>query len=301
MLDEESRRIGLGHRVFSRSLPTNDNDKNNEKHSGFRNAIEQTLDSILTELDDDARFVEYWTRREWRSIHAHADVDEYKAKEEQQQQQRSPRGDETPPQHQHGGFRYPRNGHVLYLAVGKQVRGPTCIFPNRRTGGDLLRSTSALVATTNYLHAVPRPTDLWLLKFVRGTPDFEPEEEFGRSVVLFNTWSDEPPSGLPIDRDDDDATTTTTTIDPVCHKQEEWEREAPSLLPAGSSNNNDHNADDDDDANDAPRLSAKVWLLGDYRRRDFRMQTVKLEATESLREALYQETSVVSTKLTIPS
>lgn len=60
-LHEESRRIGLGHKVFSRpsiaaSLSNN-------------NIIEKTLDSILTELNDNAKYVEYWTRREWRSIH----------------------------------------------------------------------------------------------------------------------------------------------------------------------------------------------------------------------------------------
>ena len=208
-LHKESSRIGLGHKVFSRP-----------RAKDSTNAIEQTLDSILTELQDDSKYVEYWTRQEWRSIHAHADVDEYKAKEEQQSGTISD-----------DGFRYPRNGHVLYLQVGSQVRGPTCVFPNRRSGGDLLRtvetelssddseescSSGASGSTTqeeddvelitvpavpgrllrfqgNYLHAVPRPTDLWLLKFVKGSATFEPEEQWGRSVILFNTWSDEPP------------------------------------------------------------------------------------------------------------
>lgn len=39
-----------------------------------------------------------------------------------------------------------------------------------------------------YLHAVPRPTNFWFLLFVKGAPQYDPPEELGRSVVLFNTW-----------------------------------------------------------------------------------------------------------------
>ena len=35
------------------------------------------------------------------------------------------------------GHRYPSYGHVLYLQVGTDVRGPTCIFPRRSSGLDL--------------------------------------------------------------------------------------------------------------------------------------------------------------------
>jgi hypothetical protein len=202
-LHEESTNLGLGHRVFSRSLLSthnNNNNKNNNSNSNnnsnnISNIIEQTLDSILTELNDSSPFVEYWTRKEWRSIQAHADVDEYRAKQEQEQQ--SDNTEEMPL------FRYPQNGHVLYLQVGNQVRGPTCVFENRKSGGDLIRRELTekgkivddddaddaddveLVTVPavpgrllrfqgDYLHAVPRPTDLWLLKFVQGAPVYEP-------------------------------------------------------------------------------------------------------------------------------
>eukprot|EP00537_Pseudo-nitzschia_pungens_P019470 CAMPEP_0172409764 /NCGR_PEP_ID=MMETSP1061-20121228/76536_1 /TAXON_ID=37318 /ORGANISM="Pseudo-nitzschia pungens, Strain cf. pungens" /LENGTH=423 /DNA_ID=CAMNT_0013145929 /DNA_START=73 /DNA_END=1344 /DNA_ORIENTATION=- len=348
LLDEEARRIGLGHKVFSRSPEASSTDpKQQDQEHGKQNVIEQTLDSILKELNDDAKYVEYWTRREWRSIHAHADVDEYRAKEEQRRPESG--SGETQPQTPSplGGFRYPRNGHVLYLRVGTEVRGPTCIFPNRRSGGDLLRKTSALPTATgdgscdaadgtessvvddndandnddndntvelvtvpavpgrllrfrgDYLHAVPRPTDLWLLKFVKGSPTFEPEEEWGRSVVLFNTWSDEPPSGLPIDQADESLAQgdgDAPRVDPVCQDRSEWERVSPTRLQSPLSSSSSSSPSD---PSEEPSLSAKVWLLGDYRRRDFRMQTVKLGATEALREALYQETDVVSSELTI--
>jgi len=350
LLDDESRRIGLGHQVFSRSslATTQSNDKSSSDNNN--NIIEQTLDSILIELNDDAKYVEYWTRREWRSIHAHADVDEYRAKQEQQ-------SGETI----QSGFRYPRNGHVLYLQVGSKVRGPTCIFPDRRSGGDLLRKTSTIQITKNSavdnasnenndggglspvatenddvelvtvpavpgrllrfqgdsLHAVPRPTDFWLLKFVMGSPTFEPEEDWGRSVILFNTWSDDPPSGLPIDTENDDANssvdststnsggqhdaTTTTTIPHLnCKRRHEWARAYP-LSPSPPTERPPQEEQNTNYQLQQLLLSTKIWLLGDYRRRDFKMQTVKLEAPENLREALYQETDVVSTKLTIPS
>jgi len=332
VLHEESRRIGLGHKVFSRSSRA-------ASSNTATNIIEQTLDSILTELNDDSKYVEFWTRVEWRSIQAHADVDEYRAKQE----------------HQSGeikdGFRYPRNGHVLYLQVGSHVRGPTCVFPNRRSGGDLLRKIETettcegsdascngnnehdessveenehdnveLVTVPavpgrllrfqgDSLHAVPRPTDLWLLNFVKGVPTFEPEEDWGRSVILFNTWDDEPPLGLPVDETNDEENFSkgnghSETLRHNCNKIHQWSRVAPSSSSSSSAPTDEsHTGSQSGDyhcQHQQQSLSAKIWLLGDYRRRDHKMQTVKLEATESLREALYQESSVMSTKLGIP-
>ncbi len=49
------------------------------------------------------RYAEYWWRDEWMSLDAHRDADEVLARTERK-------------------LRYPHFGHVLYLAVGKQVR-----------------------------------------------------------------------------------------------------------------------------------------------------------------------------------
>jgi len=335
LLHDESRRIGLGHKVFSRTS------SRTSSTSTPTNIIEQTLDSILTELNDDSKYIEYWTRLEWRSIHAHADIDEYRAKQENQSSEMNS-----------NGFRYPRNGHVLYLQVGSQVRGPTCVFPNRSSGGDLLRNIKVdmlsreggensidddenseherlsitekkdgncnieLVTVPavpgrllrfkgDYLHAVPRPTDLWLLKFVKGSPLFEPEEDWGRSVILFNTWDDEPPLGIPLDESNNDS---NLSIDDEhlhesrseCNKIHQWSRETPSTssAPLDVSQTGSEGRDHCERGDDVQ--STKIWLLGDYRRRDYKMQTVKLESNDSLREALYQESTVMSTKLRIP-
>ena len=69
-------------------------------------------------------------------------------------------------------FQYPDKGHVLYVQVGTNIRGPACLFANATCGGDLLRRNSVELVTVpalpgrllqfrgNVLHAVPRPADL---------------------------------------------------------------------------------------------------------------------------------------------
>jgi hypothetical protein len=269
LLHTAAKEGGMGHRVFTRPL------------SGNNGQIEVALDDILTKLEDDSKYVEYWTRQEWRSIEAHADVDEFLAKKEDA--------------HEDAGFRYPRNGHVLYLQVGTEVRGPTCVFPDRVSGGDLVRPDGKSVDLVtvpavpgrllrfegSYLHAVPRPTDLWFLKFVKGSPQFTPEEEWGRSVILFNTWHESPPMDVPID--------DTVALDAADAEK--------SLSTDRSQWNLAFTLGEDDDvcteeAGSQEVLPAKIWLLGNERRRDFRMRTLKLAATERAREALQEESLV---------
>jgi hypothetical protein len=199
------------------------------------------------------------------------------------------------------------------------VKGPTCIFPGRQSGGDLLRpikeegdtkrSSVELITVPcvpgrllrfqgDYLHAVPRPTDLWLLKFVQGSSEFTPEEDWGRSVVLFNTWGDEPPKDVP----EDDAASQdfehrNDIIPTLFNPFKTWNGvyKSSSAIPQG--NKNDVECDD----NDNEHVSAKIWLLGDYRRRDHQMQTVKFEADENiLRQALYEESTVSCVKMFQP-
>lgn len=76
---------------------------------------------------------------------------------------------------------------MLYMQVGTDVRGPpTCVFSGVQSGGDLVRPESFELSVVpavpgrllrfkgDLLHAVPCPTDLWLLPFVKGAPQFEP-------------------------------------------------------------------------------------------------------------------------------
>ncbi|KAL3816363.1 hypothetical protein ACHAXA_000441 [Cyclostephanos tholiformis] len=323
-LREYSVRSGpLGHRCFSRPLLADDN-----RYS----IIERTLDAILTEIErgggnddsggDGRMIVEYWTRREWRHIEAHADVDENLSK----------RLDRRPPEEEDStramqskypttylsshGHRYPIFGHVLYLQIGTDVRGPTCIFPGRTTGGELLRTTasdtksdsadlydgprevqlSIVPAVTGRLlrfdgrdlHAVPRPTDIWMIPFVRGSPEYEPREVWGRSVILFNVWprDEDPPLDIPLDMNEDDSR-RCQAIDVLCNPFDDWNevnavrRESIPSIPSDSQSNQ----------------SVKVWLLGNERRRDHPLRTVSLLAPadggrDAVREALNEKIRV---------
>ena len=136
------------------------------------------------------------------------------------------------------------------------------------------------------------------------------EEEWGRSVILFNTWN-EPPFGLLFENENEkfDYSNDIEQIPYYCNKINEWSRVGPSSNPSECNLASKEVSslpqvttfiDDEMTTKKEKKLSAKIWLLGDYRRRDHRLQTVHLEATESLREALYQETDVMSTKLQIP-
>jgi hypothetical protein len=277
-LHNSAKNVGLGHQVFSRPLV------------GQRNPIEKTLDSILAEIGDESKYVEYWARQEWRSIEAHADVDEFLAKKQ-----------DVAANNNSSDFRYPTNGHVLYLKVGSAVRGPTCVFPGRRSGKDLLlnplsgseKSGDIELVTIpavpgrllrfegDSLHAVPRPANLWLLKFVKGAPQYEPEEEWGRSVVLFNTWDGPPLDVVPID-----SSTSDDDSSGVCNELSEWGETY--VLPKSASE--DVCKDDERDADS--RVPAKIWLLGNLRRRGHPLRTLKLFAPPNLSDALQESTTV---------
>lgn len=305
---------GLGHKVFTRPLV--DQPEN-------LNLIEKALDAILTEMEGcnggvmEARpkqFVEYWSRQEWRSIEAHADVDESLAKAQDTAGA--------------GTYRYPVHGHVLYLKVGSEVRGPTCVFPNRRTGGQLLRpvyENSAGIAKTNRsnevelvtvpavpgrvlrfegsaLHAVPRPADLWLLSFTEGGSLYDPEDMWGRSVILFNTWNEEPPLDVPIGEQGHGSSSKIfgsvnehNQLDKYCNPRSEWS----AAFELGAARRADQEAKVCEGTEPSQKeqekelsVSAKIWLLGNMRRRDHQMRNLRLHAPGNLRQALTEPAEV---------
>jgi hypothetical protein len=136
-----------------------------------------------------------------------------------------------------GTLRFPDFSHVLYLQVA--TRGPTCILADQESGyrnqpttdlvtvpavvGRLLRFTG------NLLHAVPKPAHRWLLTadeqqalLDEEQEDFEVDDDGSdydnkeeddwndddgdnddyrveRSVLLFNTWSNEAPLDVRVD------------------------------------------------------------------------------------------------------
>lgn len=258
--------------------------------------VEKTLDFILTEIDDDSKYVEFWIRQDWRSIEAHADIDELLAKSEDADGNSM----EIP-------FRFPINGHVLYLQRGDQVRGPTCVFPGRQSGGDLLTPTKGcdgergveLVTVPavpgrllrfqgDYLHAVPRPHDLWFRKFIKGAPSYSPAETFGRSVILFNTWGDEPP--LDVQSRSAIANDEVVTSHPLCESQSAW-------IDAYDETEAKAGGKYDNTGTEIEYVKAKIWLLGNERRRQHQMRTLSLMAPESLAASLGEKLAVRRTIL----
>jgi hypothetical protein len=141
-----------------------------------------------------------------------------------------------------------------------------------------------------------------MIPFVKGSPEYEPEEVWGRSVILFNVWpgNEDPPLDVPLDRnefwgwevEDDGATNDRQeiqTADTFCNSFDDWkevtidQKETSPPSPALT----------DSQSNE----SVKVWLLGNDRRRDHPLRTVSLLSPakggrDAVREALVEESRV---------
>lgn len=260
---------------------------------------------------------------------AHADVDENLAKVHDKEAPSSIDELQTKfPSTYHnrsGGYRYPIHGHVLYLQVGTDVKGPTVVFPGYSSGGDLhgkrtnindeecTSSDEAVMEHSNHvqmisvpavpgrllrfngedIHVVPRPHDLWLLPFVSGSADFEPVEQWGRSVILFNIWpgDEDPPLDVPLDEPSSVDCPTETKI---CNSYSDW-KSVPISQPNEGLEPTDSNA----------KQSVKVWLVGNERRRDYAMRTVPLLCPENggqevVRDALSEDSKMTELWLRQP-
>ena len=160
-----------------------------EHHTAFdrraaqpRTPLESALHSVLLELGDESPCVEYWWRDEWQHVEAHCDVDEELFERD-------------------GVWSYPTNAHVLYLKVGRAVRGPTCVWDRADDASSAGRADFGALTTVpasegrllrfdgSLMHAVPEPVDVWLDEPASlELPTGSSEEDYVRSVVLFNTW-----------------------------------------------------------------------------------------------------------------
>jgi len=152
--------------------------ENSEKHSPIVQFLNQMLTQLYPNASSPMFYVEFWKRAEWHHILAHADMDEGWEKST---------GHEVP-------LRHPETGHVLYLNIGSKVRGPTVLW-NVTRGGDFPETESEMVVVPavtgrllrfqgDALHAVPRPANIyWTHKETH-----EEGRDYGRSVLLFNTW-----------------------------------------------------------------------------------------------------------------
>lgn len=165
--------------------------------------LEKAIDSVLTSIGDASNIVEYWSREQYINIDAHADIDEKGLLNHEEK------------------IQCPIQGHILYLSIGKDLLGPTFIFPDKLEGWSTERETDnnnvemiiipALQGRLVHfdgraMHAVPKPVDRWLLSDVdefvlrekendaarrcddsRQLGDFIDDDNH-RHVLLFNTW-----------------------------------------------------------------------------------------------------------------
>ena len=250
---------GLGHTLYDRQAPP-------------RTPLEAAMDSVLEALGDDAAYVEYWSRQEWKHIEAHSDVDEALASST-------------------GQLRFPRHGHVLYLEVGERVKGPTCVWHPHEPAAAPSPAEARFGALTavpavagrclrfdgELQHAVPRPADVWLSSFVINEPS-TPPEAYVRSVVLFNTWPD--PEAPPQDVDREPTGVACTGAEGLslahCLEREAWE-EVPISQPS---------------PHEDARARMKLWLLGDEARRLQPSRTVTLDVPSDTLSALSEPHAV---------
>ena len=273
-----------------------------------RTVLETALASVLDEMGDDAQFVEYWWRGEWKSIEAHRDVDETLCISKLHAAGKV------------GGLqRCPDHGHVLYVDVEDSVRGPTCLWEESAfdgasatpttsevTGpeGEDLRAgtprelTALHVVPCNagrllrfpgeLLHAVPRPTCQWLDEAepsTSGDGDSDGEEVAPqpkrRAVLLFNTWTTPPMVPDPHDPPPPKYVDELERLDmpPRCRPHANWLDASVAV------------ADDEDHSTPAKVVHAP--LLGDVRRRNSHAPALAaLADVDDFRAALTSKSTV---------
>lgn len=104
LIDEELTVGGRGHTIYLRTAEN--------VIPQPRSMAEHAIEAVLQRLNDNSPCAEYWWRDEWMNLEVHRDLDENLWKENHT-------------------FRTPKNGHVLYLKVGEQVRGPTILLHDK--------------------------------------------------------------------------------------------------------------------------------------------------------------------------
>ena len=228
-----------------------------------KNIMEAAIDSFLDETDDESCFVEYWARQEWKNIEAHIDIDEERARFKRP-------------------FRHPKRAHVSYLAVGRRVRAPTCVWERTPTDDFPFGAFTSVPAVAGRVlrfdgslqHAVPYPTQIWLHSNA-AAPVCDTPEELVRSVLLFNTW-DKPPLGRSYAPSDDRFDLSPTQGGGLrCVPRDGW-----SLASISS-----HTAPEDG--------TMTLTLLGDAQRRGRAEKVLPLRVSRTaLANALEEETAV---------
>jgi len=181
--------------------------------------LEHAMHRILLEMDKEndntsVTVVEYWWRDEFMNIDIHSDIDESLLEDQ-------------------SILCCPDLGHVLYLQVMEDLKGPTCVVSKYGGWNESRNITTELVTVPavqgrllrfpgSAMHGVPKPIDRWLLtdederalreseeeaaacesqEDEESSDDFDDDDDDGdcaveRSVLLFNCWSNQGPRGI---------------------------------------------------------------------------------------------------------
>lgn len=251
--------------------------------------VEQFLNKLLLELyprgddnDPPSYFVEYWTRSKWMLIMSHADMDE--AHHEKLLLSGATGFG--------GNLRHPEIGHVLYLKVGSNVRGPTVVW-NVTRGGDFMdgQDTEMVIVPAvegrltrfqgDKLHGVPRPGDVyWTIQ--QDGNQHEPEELWMRSVLLFNLWPVK--KGKPGIVISEAKEQEAVPISQSCNSIQDWQVVESILL--------------DSDPSEEARNKFKMPLMGDVERRGTDKIVAKLETQSNVKAAMMEESKVTTSTVT---
>lgn len=254
-----------------------------ERHS----PIQQLLDKIMREMYPDVTeptyHIEFWSRSQWSHILAHQDMDET-------HQTKTAEQPSIP-------VRTPETGQVLYLKLGKKVRGPTVVW-NTTRGGDLMDlepgTFSEMISVPavegrllrfqgNLLHGVPRPYDVyWNDVF-----ELEEDPEYERSVLLFNTWR---ANETIIDSQLMEPVLSEEDAKPIpksCHPKSEWKPVEVTKYPIPEQSWLDS-------IFVSPFAELEVPMMGNERRRGMKKRSALLDAPKGAADALSLTSQVTS-------
>ena len=198
------------------------------------NPHEHLIQSLLEQLGDQSRYIEYWGRAVWRAVPAHSDLDEIPLLAKLLSGSEPPRP------------RFPLWAHVVYLDIESGVAAPTVLWDDEHA---CMRHVIVVPAVASrllrfsgsWVHAVPKPAAEHLGEELTEADEVGEEARGGvlRHVLLFNSWPDAPPVGQPsrpsavvteVDADDGPRYPIADTLEQAAAKAMPFDQWRPSLI-----------------------------------------------------------------------
>ena len=250
------------------------------------NAHEQLIGSLLEQLGDDSRYIEYWGRAVWQAVPAHSDLDEIPLLAPL-----LPGGEPPHP-------RFPLWAHVVYLDIADGVAAPTVLWDDGHSRSRHVIVVPAVASrllrfSGSWVHAVPKPAAEHLGEEQTEGDEVAEEARGGvlRHVLLFNSWPDAPPVGQPsrpaAEVSEMAADTTANALEQSAAKAAPFEQWRPSLIlrPGAARDGTSAVIPAAQDAQ-SPTTAFVARLMGGPRRRG-RSERYRCDALTASRDAVY--------------